>query len=92
MAIRINRNSITLEVDDRVDALVTHTGQAHGFPWPVIVFSLARCSRLGLIWGNVPGGGARPQVKRALATLSGQCRSGLRASGSSGGRSRRFRG
>ena len=51
-----------------------------------------RCSRLGLIWGNVPGGGARPQVKRALATLSGQCRSGLRASGSSGGRSRRFRG
>ena len=57
-------------------------------------------SRLGLSWANGVRLGCCPQVKRALPTLSGGCRSGsaarLRpgglASGSSGGRLRRWRG
>jgi hypothetical protein len=67
-----------------------------------MVFYQVRSSRLGLTWGNGVWPMGCPQVKRAPPTRSGVCCSGSagrrdlpasgRASGSSGGRLRRWRG
>ena len=45
---------------------------------------LERSSRLGLTWGNGAWVGGCPQVKRALPTLSGGCRSGSGGSAGAG--------